>query len=120
MHEMSMPLGANLTPDARYPRHDEPIAQPSWVIAGVDMGSRVRLFASDQLTHGELKMIVDESEAIEHYGLLVHTMPKPRIFLTLEMREFVMIDAVDWRSAFEGLFRQWAPGGGPRLAIGSG
>jgi len=118
MHEIVTPLGASRP--GHLARMDEPIARPSWVIVGVELGHGVRLFASDTLTEGELRMVAEEPKIRVKDLALVRTMPHPRIFLTLEMEKFVMIDAVDWAAAFGALFQQWAPGGGARLAIGPG
>lgn len=95
-------------------------APPDWVMCGMPLpDGRVRLIASNQMTHAELSVkqdypyVWDESPEPFTIGPITRT-----ITLTSGMRTYVMIEADDYPAAFRALFEQWRPGPGERAAIG--
>lgn len=93
--------------------------RPSWVIVGAEQTGGVMLLASNTLTDAELRARAERGE-VRYEDVLGPVRPlKPIYTLTVVMPNFVMIHAVDYRSAFEALFDQWQPREGDQPAIGA-
>lgn len=112
MHEITAPLfpgGKNGT-----------FLRPSWVIVGAESSGGVILLASQTLTEAELRARAERPESIRDDDVLGQMQaPRPIYTLTVVMPNFVMVHAVDYRSAFEALFKQWQPREGDQPAIGA-
>lgn len=98
------------------------IFRPDFVICGgpLETGG-VRLFASKELTHAELSAVMQYQDLYWDYASLIpdaRALTYQRITLSVHMKTFVIIDAPDYKSAFEHLFKDWSPDHPARKAIG--
>jgi hypothetical protein len=110
---------------------------PDWVMLGVPgpvdpaVGAEegVWLYASKDLTAAQLKAEVDEEaerdwmeQAIEPGFLLGALPPPPRpiITITATLKSFVVVQAPDYPTAFEALFKRWRPEAAARAALPEG
>jgi hypothetical protein len=77
------------------------------------------LYASTELTRAELAAEVDTYEIGDWvYGYEQRTLQAIRHTLTAEMKTWVVIQAPDYATAFEALWRSWSPGtAGSRPAL---
>lgn len=92
---------------------------PQWVLCGSDLpDGRVRLLASKTMTHAELEVRADHAAPWDNLDTAPPVTSR-RVTLTCGVRDFTLIDADDWPSAFADLFGEWAPGSGGRPAIGA-
>jgi hypothetical protein len=82
---------------------------PDFVICGTpNPNGGVRLIASRELNYAELSM--ESSYArIDDWLVSIPLMTSYRVRLTTDMRTCVLIDAPDYATAFEHLFRDWSP-----------
>jgi hypothetical protein len=86
---------------------DDTIPYPDFVIVGspaADGG--VVLLASQELNDAELRAEVPLPDVTAWPALAA---PKPRYFITAQMRTYVIIWAPDYPAAWRSLFEHWAP-----------
>jgi len=94
--------------------------RPDFVICGGPLDDGVRLFASKELTHAELQMVMESQDVFWDYSSLIpdaRVLTNRRITLSVHMRTFVIVDAPDYGTAFEYLFKDWSPDQPKRKAI---
>ncbi len=92
--------------------------RPDWVMLGMPLPNGwVRLVASQTLSQVQLETYVNNvPNFYDPYGVVD---VKWRYVLTAELSSFVLIDAVDYPTAFERLFKEWSPQG-KHMAIDQG
>jgi|SRR5262252_6840796 len=93
--------------------------RPDWVMCGGPHPPGVRLLASRELTEVELRAEMDWLDPVDPWATFPG-IPVARYFLTAQMRQFILIDAPDYPSAFKALFEKWSPEPGQRPALGMG
>jgi hypothetical protein len=77
-----------------------------WTLQGGDTHGRVRVVASRTLSAAELEVRRD-------YGSMWGTLGEPvrmqglSSVITVEARDFIMIEAENWREIMEALYRRW-------------
>jgi hypothetical protein len=93
---------------------------PDWVMLGWSPGDRegVILFASDQLTYGELEIKRDYYQ--DFISDRVVFVPPPSVSMRAEMRDVIMIEAATYAEALAKLAGRWKPPEPQRPAITSG
>ncbi len=94
-------------------------ARPDWVMLGIPLPNGwVRLIASQSLNRAELETFVLDPPSF--FDDFVNSYIEWRYMLTAEMRDVVVIEAVDYPAAFESLFKHWTPSSGKHIAIDMG
>lgn len=92
--------------------HLEGEPAPDWVIVGTPTSDGgVRLFASLTLTRAELKREMDGFDLIPIFpnpNSRPARVPRVKITITAEMRDFTQILADDYPSAMRSLMEQWS------------
>lgn len=86
--------------------------RPDWVMLGMPGPTGVLLIASKKLTYAELTVELDRM--ILYDGLFPAAVPWLRpvrqdISVKVHMRDFVLIEALDYQTAFDELFKTWSP-----------
>jgi hypothetical protein len=85
--------------------------KPDFVMVGVQNGAGgVLLFASMTLSSAELRREVDRDDPFDYVdtGHGVARLPKERISVTAEMRDFTLIHAESYGAAIKTLHEQWS------------
>jgi hypothetical protein len=86
------------------------LSAPNWVMLGIDMpDGSVRLFVSDKLTQSELELQMNLSFDWLSLADVRALISSRTLTLTTWMSDLVIINALDYRSAFEALFKTWTP-----------
>jgi hypothetical protein len=80
-----------------------------WTMQGGDQHGRVRAVASRTLSTAELEVRNDYQDLWEDmYATRVTRLATIRTTtITIEARDFVMIEAANWREIMEALYRKW-------------
>ena len=81
----------------------------------------VTLFASVELSTAELSQETDWVERPDHYRTCITPPREParvRIFLTVEMKRFVVVHAATYAEALAKLMDVWSPGDEGHVPIG--
>jgi hypothetical protein len=95
----------------RYQVADRPVfAIIGWATQGGDTHGRVRVLASRTLSAAELEVRRERYDNVWVSGLSdparVYTQDLSSV-ITVEARDFVMIEAATWREIMEALYRRW-------------
>jgi hypothetical protein len=84
--------------------------RPQWVIVGIDLpDGRVRIVASDQLTHAALAVNYGWLSRSFFDDIGTHVMTRYEITLTIHMLNFRIVEAQDYATALADLFGAWKP-----------